>query len=147
MLYPHTPQIMSKTQMLGPVNERCFLSKTVFHKMVPLIYFNNFITLIVVKNHVQNIFVQHCLQKLLFLFISRCSQVVSIGQELIMADGSIDYRDMYDYLHLTWQGYRKVSEPVYELLTQIIMDERDSSLINDSSLNSPSVENPASVAE
>ena len=65
-----------------------------------------------------------------------------------MADGSIDYRDMYDYLHLTWQGYRKVSEPVYELLTQIIMDERDSSLINDSSLNSPpSVENPASVAE
>lgn len=78
--------------------------------------------------------------------IPQC-QVVPIGQDLILADGTIDHRDMYDYLHLTWQGYRKVFEPVYELLQQLIHDERDTSLINDSSLNSPQGDNPVPVTQ
>merc|ERR1712168_366798 len=48
--------------------------------------------------------------------IDRC-QMVNIGRDLVLPSGSIDHRDMYDYLHLTPQGYRRAFEPVFELLT------------------------------
>ena len=75
--------------------------------------------------------------------------MVNIDKDLILVDGSIDHRDMYDYLHLTWQGYRRAFEPVYELLIQLL-HENDPSLLNDLSccttpmIPSPANENPPS---
>ncbi|XP_042874101.1 platelet-activating factor acetylhydrolase IB subunit alpha2-like [Penaeus japonicus] len=68
-------------------------------------------------------------------------QVVNIDRDLVMPDGSIDHRDMYDYLHLTWQGYRRAFEPVFELLTQLL-HENDKVILNDATLASPATDNP-----
>ncbi|KAK7082528.1 Platelet-activating factor acetylhydrolase IB subunit beta [Halocaridina rubra] len=70
-------------------------------------------------------------------------QVVNINRDLVLGDGSIDHRDMYDYLHLTWQGYRRAFEPVYELLTQLLQ-ENEETLLNDVTLESPASDNPPS---
>lgn len=35
-------------------------------------------------------------------------------------DGSISHHDMYDYLHLTHQGYRKLAEPLLEEIQTIL---------------------------
>lgn len=55
-------------------------------------------------------------------------QIVSIGKGLIQPDGTISHHDMFDYLHLTNTGCKKVFEPVFDLLTQILNEnepERD----------------------
>lgn len=36
------------------------------------------------------------------------------------ADGSISHQDMYDYLHLTRQGYRKLGEPLLEEIQTLL---------------------------
>ncbi|GAB0088998.1 Platelet-activating factor acetylhydrolase IB subunit beta homolog [Sergentomyia squamirostris] len=58
---------------------------------------------------------------------SKCSgmkrvQIVSIEKGLVQSDGTISHHDMYDYLNLTNAGSRKVFEPVYELLHQILTE-------------------------
>lgn len=35
-------------------------------------------------------------------------------------DGSISHHDMYDYLHLTHQGYRKLAEPLLEEIQTLL---------------------------
>lgn len=39
---------------------------------------------------------------------------------LVQADGTISHHDMFDYLNLTNAGYKKVFEPIYDLLSQIL---------------------------
>ncbi|KAK6633884.1 hypothetical protein RUM43_001480 [Polyplax serrata] len=53
--------------------------------------------------------------------IPKC-EVLNVGKDLVQANGEIDDRDMFDYLHLTAAGYEKVFEPVYELLTQLFAE-------------------------
>ncbi|XP_049840794.1 platelet-activating factor acetylhydrolase IB subunit alpha1 [Schistocerca gregaria] len=52
----------------------------------------------------------------------RCEMLIS-GQDLVAADGTISHHDMYDYLHLTQAGYRKVFDPLHELLQQLLLTE------------------------
>lgn len=47
-------------------------------------------------------------------------QTVQIGKGLVQADGTISHHDMFDYLNLTNSGYKKVFEPIYDLLSQIL---------------------------
>lgn len=47
-------------------------------------------------------------------------QTVSIDNGLVQADGTISHHDMFDYLNLTNAGTKKVFEPVFDLLTQIL---------------------------
>lgn len=47
-------------------------------------------------------------------------QTVQIGKGLVQADGTISHHDMFDYLNLTNTGYKKVFEPIYDLLSQIL---------------------------
>uniref|UniRef100_A0A2P2IBV9 Platelet-activating factor acetylhydrolase IB subunit beta-like n=2 Tax=Hirondellea gigas TaxID=1518452 RepID=A0A2P2IBV9_9CRUS len=73
-------------------------------------------------------------------------QVVNLDKDIIQSDGSISHRDMYDYLHLSHQGYRRIFEPLHELLSQMLHGD-DSKLVNEivaathSTLPSPS-DNP-----
>lgn len=50
------------------------------------------------------------------------TQVVNIDPGFVQADGSINHRDMYDYLHLTPRGYKRAFEPVYDLLLQLLAE-------------------------
>lgn len=47
-------------------------------------------------------------------------QTVCIDKGLVQADGTISHHDMFDYLNLTNACAKKVFEPVYDLLTQIL---------------------------
>lgn len=47
-------------------------------------------------------------------------QIVQIDKGLVQADGTISHHDMFDYLNLTNAGYKKVFEPIYDLLSQIL---------------------------
>ena len=47
-------------------------------------------------------------------------QVIDISRGLVQADGSISHHDMHDYLNLTNAASKKVFEPVWELLQQIV---------------------------
>lgn len=47
-------------------------------------------------------------------------QTVQIDKGLVQADGTISHHDMFDYLNLTNAGYKKVFEPIYDLLSQIL---------------------------
>lgn len=46
-------------------------------------------------------------------------EIVSASKTLIQADGSISHHDMPDYFSLTEAGYRKIFEPIYELILQL----------------------------
>nr|XP_045624159.1 platelet-activating factor acetylhydrolase IB subunit alpha2-like [Procambarus clarkii] len=70
-------------------------------------------------------------------------QVVNIDRDLVLGDGTIDHRDMYDYLHLTSQGYQRAFEPVYMLLSNLLHED-DAVLLNDAVLASPAADNPPS---
>lgn len=59
-------------------------------------------------------------------------QVINVDQDLVLGDGTIDHRDMFDYLHLTSQGYRRAFEPVYLLLTNLL-HENDAPILNNAS--------------
>lgn len=47
-------------------------------------------------------------------------QTVQIDKGLVQADGTISHHDMFDYLCLTNAGYKKLFEPVFDLLSQIL---------------------------
>lgn len=48
-------------------------------------------------------------------------QVVEIDKGLVQAEGGlISHHDMFDYLNLTNAGSKKVFEPVWDLLNQIL---------------------------
>lgn len=46
-------------------------------------------------------------------------EIIQASKTLIQADGSISHHDMPDYLLLTEAGYRKIFEPIYELILQL----------------------------
>ncbi|XP_055524471.1 platelet-activating factor acetylhydrolase IB subunit beta homolog [Wyeomyia smithii] len=55
-------------------------------------------------------------------------QMVCVDGGLIQSDGTISHHDMFDYLNLTNVGCKKVFEPVWDLLHQILTEnekERD----------------------
>ncbi|XP_052860130.1 platelet-activating factor acetylhydrolase IB subunit beta homolog [Anopheles cruzii] len=55
-------------------------------------------------------------------------QIVSVDGGLIQTDGTISHHDMFDYLNLTNVGCKKVFEPIWDLLHQILTEnekERD----------------------
>ncbi|XP_045125204.1 platelet-activating factor acetylhydrolase IB subunit alpha2-like [Portunus trituberculatus] len=89
-------------------------------------------------------------------------QVINIDQDLVLGDGTIDHRDMFDYLHLTPQGYRRAFEPVYLLLTNLLHEDdppilnnassallspSSSPLLSPSGENAPQTERPATCGE
>ncbi|XP_002028478.2 platelet-activating factor acetylhydrolase IB subunit beta homolog [Drosophila persimilis] len=55
-------------------------------------------------------------------------QTVAIDKGLVQCDGTISHHDMFDYKNLTNTGAKKIFEPLYELLSQILNEnelERD----------------------
>lgn len=60
--------------------------------------------------------------RLLQVSVSKLSpvQFLDLSSGFIHSDGTISSRDMFDYLHLTAAGYRKVAKPLHELLLQIV---------------------------
>ncbi len=54
-------------------------------------------------------------------------QLVNTAPDFVQPDGTISHLDMYDYLHLTPNGYRRVFEPLHDLLLQLLAesDETD----------------------
>lgn len=59
-------------------------------------------------------------------------QIVDISQGLLQADGSISHHDMYDYLNLTNAASKKIFEPVWELLSQILNENEKEILLTPS---------------
>lgn len=58
--------------------------------------------------------------------------MIGAGKTLCQNDGSISHHDMLDYLTLTETGYRKVFEPIYELILQLMGEnDIDKNLLND----------------
>lgn len=49
-------------------------------------------------------------------------QLVKATPDLVQPDGTISHLDMYDYLHLTPHGYRRVFEPIYDLIVQLLAE-------------------------
>ena len=47
-------------------------------------------------------------------------QIVDISKGLVQSDGTISHHDLHDYLNLTNAAAKKLFEPVWELLTQIL---------------------------
>lgn len=47
-------------------------------------------------------------------------QTVAIDKGLVQTDGSISHHDMFDYKNLTNAGAKKILEPLYDLLSQIL---------------------------
>lgn len=47
-------------------------------------------------------------------------QTVQIDKGLVQKDGTISHHDMFDYLNLTNTGCKKVFEPIFDLLSQIL---------------------------
>lgn len=59
-------------------------------------------------------------------------EVIGSGKTLLQSDGSVSHHDMLDYLSLTEAGYRKVFEPIYELILQLMGEnDLDKNLINE----------------
>lgn len=50
------------------------------------------------------------------------TQFVTIDPGFVGPDGCISHHDMYDYLHLTRQGNQRAFEPVFDLLTQLLIE-------------------------
>jgi len=50
------------------------------------------------------------------------TQLVNIDTGFVQQDGTISHHDMFDYLHLTRQGYQRAFEPVYDLLMQLLCE-------------------------
>ena len=50
------------------------------------------------------------------------TQLVSIDPGFVLPDGCISHHDMYDYLHLTRQGYQRAFDSVYDLLLQLLSE-------------------------
>ncbi|XP_007234001.2 platelet-activating factor acetylhydrolase IB subunit alpha2 [Astyanax mexicanus] len=52
-------------------------------------------------------------------------QLLDLSSGFTHSDGTISSRDMFDYLHLTSAGYRKVARPLHDLLLQILEETPD----------------------
>lgn len=59
-------------------------------------------------------------------------QIVDISQGLVQRDGTISHHDMYDYLNLTNAASKKVFEPVWELLSQLLNENEKEILLTPS---------------
>lgn len=59
-------------------------------------------------------------------------QIIDISRGLLQADESISHHDMYDYLNLTNAASKKVFEPVWELLQQILNENEKEILLTPS---------------
>lgn len=59
-------------------------------------------------------------------------QVIDISNGLLQADKTISHHDMYDYLNLTNAAAKKVFEPVWELLQQILNENEKEILLTPS---------------
>lgn len=59
-------------------------------------------------------------------------QIVDISQGLVQADSTISHHDMYDYLNLTNAASKKVFEPVWELLCQLLNENEKEILLTPS---------------
>ncbi|KAF0304393.1 Platelet-activating factor acetylhydrolase IB subunit beta [Amphibalanus amphitrite] len=51
------------------------------------------------------------------------TQLLADYSELVSADGTLSHQDMTDYLHLSPQGYKKVFEPVYDLILDLLNEK------------------------
>lgn len=49
-------------------------------------------------------------------------QTVNIDNGLVQTDGTISHHDMFDYLNLSSASTKKVFEPVFDLLSQILSE-------------------------
>lgn len=47
-------------------------------------------------------------------------EIICTGDRIIQADNQISDKDLYDFLHLTSQGYEKAFSPVLERLQTIL---------------------------
>jgi len=63
-------------------------------------------------------------QKISLLPSPRRVQLVKSDSGFVQPDGSISHLDLYDYLHLSPQGQRKVFEPVHDLLVQLLAESQ-----------------------
>lgn len=63
-------------------------------------------------------------------------QTVQIDKGLVQADGTISHHDMFDYLNLTNAGYKKVFEPIFDLLSQILSENEPEKDLTPSEWNS-----------
>lgn len=59
-------------------------------------------------------------------------QIIDISRGLLQVDGTISHHDMYDYLNLTNGASKKVFEPVWELLQQILNENEKEILLTPS---------------
>lgn len=60
------------------------------------------------------------------------AQFLDVSREYVHSDGTINPRDMFDFLHLTSSGYRTMAKPLSDLLLQILEEtpeERRASLV------------------
>ncbi|XP_028322377.1 platelet-activating factor acetylhydrolase IB subunit alpha2 [Gouania willdenowi] len=60
------------------------------------------------------------------------AQLLDVSKEFVHSDGTINPRDMFDFLHLTASGYRIIAKPLSDLLLQILEEtpeERRASLV------------------
>ncbi|XP_062262659.1 platelet-activating factor acetylhydrolase IB subunit beta [Platichthys flesus] len=60
------------------------------------------------------------------------AQFLDVGRDFVHSDGTIVPQDMFDFLHLTPLGYRKVAKPLSYLLHQMLdetPEERRASLV------------------
>ena len=55
--------------------------------------------------------------------VERTQLITTDWSSFVQADQTISHLDMYDYLHLTPKGYRKVFGPVHELLLQLLNED------------------------
>lgn len=52
-------------------------------------------------------------------------QIVDISKGLVQSDGTISHHDLHDYLNLTNASSKKLFEPVWDLLNQILNEIQD----------------------
>lgn len=57
-------------------------------------------------------------------FISKL-EVITVNTGLLQSDDTLSAQDMLDYLHPTDSCYRKIFEPVHELLLHILGEAKD----------------------
>jgi platelet-activating factor acetylhydrolase IB subunit beta/gamma len=59
-------------------------------------------------------------------------QIVDISNGLIQTDGTISHHDLHDYLNLTNAASKKLFEPVWDLLNQILNEDEKEVLLTPS---------------
>ncbi len=72
-------------------------------------------------------------EKVNLLLKEKCSglhkvQMVDIDKGLVQSDGTISHHDLYDYLNPTNAGCKKLFEPVWDLLNQILNENEPETL-------------------